>query len=169
ALLESERQRADQSEMKYAEVQETLKKMKFEETEKRGSLDSDRECAAKSEKQDEALDRDLTFEETKKMAELKETSIVNELESAIEASNAALSIVKETIVSTSDADNIDSLTPKEESQKAELDDTFVIKEHESTIESSDAALSITKEAVVSMKDTDNINSLTPKQENQKVC
>ncbi|XP_035843960.1 myosin-9 isoform X8 [Helianthus annuus] len=166
AQLKSERQRAEQSEMKYAEVQETLKRMKLEETE-RASPASDKQRAAKSEKHDVVVDRGLKFEETEKMAELKETSIVKELESAIEASNAALSIVKDTIVSTKDTDNTDKSTPNEKNQKAEPNDTVVVKERESTTEASDAALSIAKEAIVSMKDTDNVNSLTPKQENQK--
>ncbi|KAI3829743.1 hypothetical protein L1987_03871 [Smallanthus sonchifolius] len=163
ASLESERQQAEKSE-KHAEALD--RGLKLGNSERMASLESERQQAEKSEKHAEALDRGLKLEDSERMTELNDTFTVKEHESATEASDAALSIGKEAIVSM-DTDNIDSLTPKEDNQKAELNDTFTVKERESAIETSDAALSIVKEAIVSMKDTDNIDSLTPKENNQK--
>lgn len=53
------------------------------------------------------------------LAELNDTFIVKEHESTTEASDSALSIAKDAIVSM-DTDNAKSLTPKEENQKVML-------------------------------------------------
>lgn len=53
-------------------------------------------------------------------ADLNQTLLTKESESTSEASDAALSIVNEAIVSMKDIDNNDSLTPKEENLKVML-------------------------------------------------
>ncbi|KAL8259044.1 hypothetical protein R6Q59_026997 [Mikania micrantha] len=149
-LLKSERQRAEECEKKFAEAQETIKIMRSEETEIKALLESERQRADQSEK------KYAEVQETMKMMKLEETER-REHGFTTEASDAALSIANESIVSTRDTNNIDSITPKEEN----------LKEHVSVIEASDAALSDVKEAFVSMRDTDNIDNITPKDENQR--
>ncbi|MFS7902623.1 hypothetical protein Hanom_Chr01g00013431 [Helianthus anomalus] len=74
--------------------------------------------------------------------EVNDKDNVKDRESATEASDAALSIAKEAIVSMKDADNTNSLTPKQENQKAELNDTINVKDHEPAMDVSDVALSV---------------------------
>lgn len=54
-------------------------------------------------------------------ADLNQTLLTKESESTSEASDAALSIVNEAIVSMKDIDNNDSLTPKEENLKVMIE------------------------------------------------
>ncbi|KAK1428395.1 hypothetical protein QVD17_17228 [Tagetes erecta] len=169
-LLESERQRSEECEKKFTEAQETIEVMRSTETEIKALLESERKRADQTEMKYAEVQETMKLmklEETERRAELNDTVIVKERESATEASDASLSIVKEAIVSMKDSDNIDSSTPNEEHRKNKLNDTLIVKERESATEASDAALSIVKGAIVSMKDTDNIDNITPKEDNKK--
>ncbi|KAL8215013.1 hypothetical protein R6Q57_004462 [Mikania cordata] len=170
-LLKLERQRAEECEKKFVEAQETIKIMRSEETEIKALLESERQRADQSEKKYAEVQETMKMmklEETERRTNLNDTIIVKERESATEASEAALSIAKEAIVTMRDIDNgIDSITPIKENQKTAVNDTFIVKDRASETEAFDAALSIVKEAIGSMKDTDNIDSLTSKEKNQK--
>ncbi|KAL8226300.1 hypothetical protein R6Q59_000156 [Mikania micrantha] len=162
-LLKSERQRAQECEKKFVEAQETIKIMRSEEIEIKALLESERQRADQSEK------KYAEVQETMKMMKLEETER-REHGFTTEASDAALSIANESIVSMRDTNNIDSITPKEENLKTNLNDTIIVKERESATEASEAALSIAKEAIVTMRDIDNgIDSITPIKENQKTA
>ncbi|PWA65541.1 IQ motif, EF-hand binding site [Artemisia annua] len=161
ALLELETQRANESEKKYAETLETIETMKLEKTERMSMLESERQRAEISEKKhSEALERRQQFEETERMTELSDTLIIMERESATEASDEALSIVKEAIVSMKNTDSIDTTTAEVENHKSELEDRFLVKERETAMEVSDEAPSISNKSPVSV-DHEKIGSLTP--------
>nr|GEU97948.1 myosin-9-like isoform X1 [Tanacetum cinerariifolium] len=168
ALLESERQRANESEKKYAEALQTIETMKLEKTERMSVLESERQRAEISEKKHfEALERCQQFEETERMTELNDMLITKERESATEASDEALSIAKEAIVSMKDTDSIRSTTAEVENHKSELEDGFHVKERETAMEVSDEAPSISNKSPVSVVDHEKIGSLTPEAKHLK--
>ncbi|XP_071718117.1 myosin-9 [Rutidosis leptorrhynchoides] len=124
ALLESERQRADESERKYAVAQETIKAMKLEETERMALLESERQRADKFEKKyAEAMEtienKHLKLEGTEKRTELEDGVIVKERAHPMEVSDEHL--------------------------KTELEDmSLASKERESAMEVPDEASSVTE-------------------------
>ncbi|KAI3668044.1 hypothetical protein L6452_43117 [Arctium lappa] len=184
ALLESERQRADALEKKYAEALETIETMrlKLEETER--SV--------------------LQLQEAERRTELNEALLSKEHGSATDASDTALSVMRDDPVSVEDTGKIESLTAEvenlkvllesetqradeserkyaealesikilqlkleENERRTELEDTMLDKVHESSMEASDEALSIVEKTTVSMEDTEKIESLTAEVDNLK--
>ncbi|GKB54030.1 hypothetical protein Tco_0904783 [Tanacetum coccineum] len=96
--------------------------------------------------------------------ELNDTLITKERESATEASDGALSIVKEAIVSMKDTDSIGSTTAEVENHKADFEDGLLTKENESAARASDEPSST--KVPVSLK-TEKIDSLSTEVENLK--
>ncbi|KAD3338354.1 hypothetical protein E3N88_33875 [Mikania micrantha] len=155
-LLKSERQRAQECEKKFVEAQETIKIM--------------RQRADQSEKKYAEVQETMKMmklEETERRTNLNDTIIVKERESATEASEAALSIAKEAIVTMRDIDNgIDSITPIKENQKTELEDGLLTKENKYATDESDEA-SIRKQVQVFLG-TEKIDILTLEVEKLKI-
>ncbi|KAI7749714.1 hypothetical protein M8C21_022110 [Ambrosia artemisiifolia] len=175
ALLESERQRAKRIENKFSEALDTIEIMhaKLEETERRV----------------------LQLQQVERRTELNETMLSEKAESAKEASDGALSVVK----NSEDSGRIESLTEEvlleserqradeseikyakalesinvmhlkleETERKAELEDRILDKENEYPMEASCEALSVGKKSTVSVEDTEKMQNLSAEVENLK--
>ncbi|CAH1417764.1 unnamed protein product [Lactuca virosa] len=176
ASLESERQRADESEKKYAEAQALLK--------------SERQRADESEKKHaEALETikvmRLKLEGTERKPDVSDTLLAKE---ATEASGEALSIMKEAVVLMKDGDTENLKTEVEDGWHAKdrdsvmevsnspttmknlktgLEDGLHARENGSAAEAYVGGLSVVKKVPVFGDDTEKIDSLSTEVENLK--
>ncbi|XP_024973824.1 myosin-9 [Cynara cardunculus var. scolymus] len=216
ALLESERQRADESEKKYAEAQDRIEIMKLEEAERMALLESERQRADEFEKKYIEAQKTIEImklEEIERTTELEDALLAKERESATEASDEALfnvnmqksfdinrkldNLITEVenlkALLESERQRADALEKKysealetiesmrlkleetersvlqlqEAERRTELNEALLSKERDSATDASDKALSVMKDAPVLVEDTGKIENLTTEVENLK--
>ncbi|KAJ9543544.1 hypothetical protein OSB04_023251 [Centaurea solstitialis] len=153
ALLESERQRADESEKKYAEAQDRIESMKLEESERVALLVSERQRADDSEIK--YLEAQRTIE-LMKLEEIERTVLQFQYYALLESERRRAEKSEKMFAEV--AKRIESMKLENPERTIELE--ALLSKLESATEESDAVLSNVKEPIVSVKDKDKSDGST---------